>query len=57
MTALGWLIAICIVGEAAFWGWIVGVAPDRAALCAAFAFFIVAATARLVLALDRRLAR
>jgi Na+/proline symporter len=57
MTALGWVIAVSSVGEAAFWAWILGGEPDKAALYAACGFFIVVTCARLAVALDRRLAR
>jgi hypothetical protein len=57
MTALGWFIGLATVGEAAFWAWIIGASPDRWAICAACAFFIVAALAKLAVVLDRRLAQ
>jgi hypothetical protein len=56
MTALGWIIAVSIVGHAAFWAWAFGGAPDKAAVYAACVFFCIAASARLAIAIDRRLA-
>lgn len=57
MTACGWMIGVATVAEAAFWAWILGGEPDRWALCAACAFFIMAALAKLAIVIDRRLAR
>jgi hypothetical protein len=57
MTACGWFIGAATVGEATFWGWILGGAPDQWAICGACAFFIIAACAKLAVALDRGLAR